>query len=308
MTLRDLLTIASAISSASMEISSVFLFCIGLAVGSFINVLSLRYDPDRPIFSRLASGGRSRCMHCDRALRWFELIPLLSFLVLFGRCRTCRGRLSLQYPVVELVTGLTTAFIPIRLFQIHLFDIRLPGFHLWFYLVSAAFILAAFTMIFLSAVDARLKLIPDQSNLLIVFLGLCLTVGIFLGKMPGGSFLEHYALLFGFQDNVLINRLIGALFGLLFFGAIVYFTRGRGMGLGDVKLAGALGLLLGWPDIALTAFLAFILGALSGILLLIRRTKTMQSVLPFGPFIVLGAFLVFFYGSSLMRLYFTLFP
>ena len=85
--------------------TTVFLFITGLIVGSFLNVLIIRYDPDRGLFHKTVVGGRSRCVKCLTQLRWYELIPLVSFFVLCGKCRTCRVGISMQYPIVELVTG-----------------------------------------------------------------------------------------------------------------------------------------------------------------------------------------------------------
>ena len=292
-----------------MEYSSLLLFLVGLAVGSFLNVLSLRYDPDKPIFRREVFGGRSHCMACRKQLRWFELVPIVSFLLQRGRCRSCGARLSLQYPIVELLAGLLAFSIPLRLSQIYFFELRATSaFPFWFVLLSVVFVLAGFVLLFLSAVDARLKLIPDQANVSIATLGIAATLIPLWFALPQKSFLGHFALLFGFQDGFVINRISAALFGLAFFGVIVALTRGRGMGFGDVKLAAALGFLLGWPDIALASFLAFILGAFSGILLIVRRVKTMKSAVPFGPFIVMGALLVFFFGEVFMQWYFNLFP
>jgi prepilin signal peptidase PulO-like enzyme (type II secretory pathway) len=178
----------------------------------------------------------------------------------------------------------------------------------WFLLITGIYVLMALTLVFLSAVDARLKLIPNQSNVLIGVMGVLGIATALFFNLPDTSFLAHYGLLFGFQDHLVLRHLVGALFGIGFFGAIVLFSRGRGMGIGDVKLAGVLGLFFGWPDVALISFIAFILGSIFGILVLIRGTKTMKSAVPFGPFIAVAAIAVFFWGEVFMRWYFTLFP
>ncbi len=296
-----------------MAVSSFTLFLFGLAVGSFLNVLSIRYQADQRIFDLKTIGGRSRCPHCGKDLVWYELVPLLSFFIQRGCCRSCGERISWQYPIVELATGLIFALIPFSVFQtfqvaFHRIDGSLP---LWYFFLSGIFLLAGAALILISAIDFRLKIIPDQSNLLIAVLGLLAIVvknyyGLF-GEQ-NGSFLGFYAALFGLRENIWLNHLAGAAFGLVFFGLIVFLSRGRGMGMGDVKLAGALGLLLGWPDVVLTLMLAFIVGAVCSIILMLAGKKGMKSMLPFGPFIAIGAFLVIFWGKAIMSGYFSLFP
>ncbi len=287
---------------------SILLFIIGLAVGSFLNVLAIRYDPDRPIFRAQSLLGRSHCPHCKRTLRWYELVPLISFLVQWGRCRSCGIRLSLQYPLVELITGILFVAVPLKLVALHAFELRVGDASPWFFGMVGIYLMLAATLVFISAVDARLTIIPNQSNLLIAIAGLIVLALTLWLELPDKSFLAHYSWLFGFEDSVIARHIVGMLFGVAFFGVIVFLSRGRGMGMGDVKLAGALGLLFGWPDIALVSFVAFILGGIFGILVLMRGTKTLKSAVPFGPFIAAGALGVFFCGEAIMRWYFTLFP
>jgi len=292
---------------------TIILFLFGLGFGSFLNVVSKRYQPDKRLFDLKVLGGRSQCPKCGARLSWYELIPIVSFLIQLGRCRTCRLPISLEYPIVELASGLVFAFVPAAVFEA--FDVnfaRLGGdLPIWYFLLAGIFILVSLTLILISAIDLRLRIIPDQSNILIAVLGLAaiLIFGYYdlFGDLKG-SFLGHYALLFGLRENVWINHLAGALFGLAFFGLIIILSRGRGMGIGDLKLAAALGLFFGWPDIALALALAFIAGAIGSIILLVRRKKGLKSAVPFGPFIALGALLILFFGQTLMDGYFTLFP
>lgn len=289
------------------------LFLFGIAIGSFINVLALRYDSEKRIFRKEIIGGRSRCMSCSKTLSWYELIPLVSFLVQLGKCRSCGARLSLQYPLVELLGGAIALGVPIAIRYAYGADFYRVGeaLPLWYYGASAIFILAGFTYLFFSAVDARLTIIPDQSNILIVFLGglkIWLVSSTPIWSNISGSFIGHYAALFALRESIIVNHLVAGVFGLLFFGLIWGLSRGRAMGFGDVKLAGATGILLGWPDTILALLLAFIVGALYGILLIVRRMKTMKSGVPFGPFIAIGAALTVFFGKYIMDFYFTLFP
>ncbi|MEK7212048.1 MAG: prepilin peptidase [Patescibacteria group bacterium] len=286
---------------------SVLLFILGLALGSFLNVLSLRYDPDSPVINRGVIFTRSHCPHCGKKLRWFELIPVLSFVVQNGRCRSCRARLSLQYPVVEIVSGLILVAVPYYL----------QANRLWIFSSAPASVIntlavlwvAAFLILLLiSLIDFRLKLIPDELNIALGVLGLA-AVWIAAPQFgqSTGSFLRGYGMLFGLKSGIWLNHIAAALIGALFLIFLILITRGRGMGLGDVKLTLALGLLFGWPDIVLLLALSFVLGSVAGLFEMYKRRKTLKSALPFGPFLTLAATLVFFAGYDIVRLYFQLF-
>ena len=269
-----------------------FLFVLGLVIGSFLNVVIFRYSPEHSLFRLSNWRGRSHCRNCGATLSWHELIPLVSFLIQKGRCRNCGAGISRQYPLVEFLSGL-----------IFLLPLYFAGIEGWIWL--AAFLV----FLLIAAVDYRLYIIPDELNLVLVGLG-ALRVGweYFYGTFGElqGSFLGNYALLFGLRQNVFINHLTGLAAGALIIGLIVAITRGKGMGIGDLKLAGALGFLFGWPDIVLLLALSFIIGSLASIFLLIRRLKGMKDVVPFGPFLVSGAAVLVFWGKPILDFYFSL--
>ncbi len=122
------------------------------------------------------------------------------------------------------------------------------------------------------------------------------------------SFLGAYGLMFSLANgDFWINRLAGIVFGLLFFGSIYFLTQGKAIGFGDVKFAGALGILLGWPDVILALILAFLAGFIFVIPSLLTRKRTLKDALPFGPFMILGVVLVFFFGYHIINGYFRLF-
>ena len=293
----------------------IFLFLFGIAIGSFLNVVIFRYDPDKKLFSGI--GGRSHCMSCRKTLRWFELIPLFSFLIQFGRCRSCKARLSFQYPLLELITGLIFVLVPYVLTPI---SGEIPYFQIGLWL------LVFISLLILTVVDLRLYIIPDGLNIFIGILALANLAFLYMqsdfGSLSGelyhtlsgltrtgfeGSFLGGHAMLFFVTDSPLINSAMGAAFGLAFFGGIYVLTRGRGMGFGDVKLALPAGFLLGLPDMILATMLAFIIGALFGLGLMALKRKTMKQMIPFGPFIELGVTLVFFFGYDIVNAYFHFF-
>lgn len=279
---------------------NLLLFVFGLAIGSFLNVVALRYNGRGRLFYWKKISGRSHCPHCRRVLRWWELIPLLSFLWLGGRCRSCRRRLSWQYPAVELAGGFAL-LLPYYFYNY--FDVAhrlLAGESVGrFYAVAAIWTLAALAMILLAAIDWRLRIIPDQINIFLAGLGIA------LGLSGADSFLKNYGDWLALTNSPFLDRFLAALIAMLFFGFIIAASRGRAMGAGDLKLAGALGLLLGWPDIVLSLSLAFVLGAIVSLMLLAARRKTFKSAIPFGPFMVAGVFVHIFFGYQLINWYFT---
>lgn len=295
--------------------SYLILFLFGIAIGSFLNVVIFRYDPDKKLFSGI--GGRSHCMSCKKQLRWFELLPLFSFLFQLGRCRSCKTRLSFQYPLVELLTGLIFVAVPYVLTPI---NGAAP------YLEIGLWLLVFLTLLILSVIDLRLYIIPDGLNISLGILALANLALLYTHSNFGslgdkiyhtllgathtgfvGSFLGGHAMLFFFTNSPLVNSIAGALFGLMFFGGIYVLTRGRGMGFGDVKLALPAGFLLGLPDMILATILAFVIGAIIGLGLMVTRKKTMKQMIPFGPFIALGVTLVFFFGYDIVDAYFKFF-
>ena len=281
--------------------SSVLLFVLGVILGSFINVVGLRYSGEGRLFDLTIIGGRSRCSGCQIDLSWYELVPVLSFLVQKGRCIHCGHRLSLQYPFVELMGGLIM-LLPIYFYNY--FDLAhkaLQGQSITPYLlIAVVWTFAALAMLLLTIIDWRLQIIPDQINLFLAGLG---AIMIYL---PATSFLQNYALVFGGPISLLANHLLAGLIGLVFFGAIIVVSSGKAMGGGDMKLAGALGLLLGYPDIIVMIISAFVIGAIWGLYLIASGRSKFKASVPFGPFIVLGVLVTIFYGHALANWYFTL--
>lgn len=288
------------------------LFFLGLAFGSFLNVVALRYRPEGKVFTKKAVGGRSKCMHCERALRWYELLPLFSFVFLRRKCRTCRGPISWQYPMVEFASGLIFAYLPI--FFAKFFNIGNILFYrpqLWsFYAMLVVWAVIFWLLLLMSAIDIRHYLIPNGLVLALLFFGSAL---VFLKSVAGSwllpysrFFVKNYAIIFSFTDNLILNHLLGLVFGGLFFWVLYFATGGKAMGFGDVKLALALGLIMGWPDIVLTSFFAFILGGIWGLGLIIFRIKNLKAKLPFGPFLALGVIATLFFGHTIIQWYFGL--
>jgi leader peptidase (prepilin peptidase)/N-methyltransferase len=253
------------------------LFILGLAVGSFLNVVSFRFKPEDRVFDWKKLGGRSACPYCHKTLYWYELIPLVSFFIQKRKCRTCGGKLSWQYPLVELLSGLILATAP-----------------------GPVWIFILLVLLLISLIDFRHYFIPDELIWLLAFLGL---ISVFL-KTP--SFLGYYAAIFNYSNNIWVNHILGALVGGIFFGLFFYLGRGKIMGGGDVKLGAALGWILGWPDIIVTLLISFLLGGGLGLILLLGRRKTAKDFLPLAPFLTLGVVLTVFFGYQIINNYFAL--
>lgn len=256
-------------------IFQVFVFLIGLAVGSFVNCFSWRLENKRArtevrYYNLLFS--RSFCDQCKRQLAWWENVPVVSWLILGGRCRSCHSAIPYQYPVVEFLTGMI--FVGVFREFGELGDFW--GLFFWWFFTVALMI------VFTS--DWLYGIIPD----IIVF---------------PASLLAIFFIVFFHLGGVLIQHLLSASGAALFFYAIVYLTRGKGMGMGDVKLAFLMGLLLGWPKILVAIWLAFVIGALGAGVLLILQKKKFSDTMVLGPFLVMGTFLSFFFGEQLWKIF-----
>ena len=241
-------------------------FILGVCVGSFLNVLVDRLPRNESFLK-----GRSHCEKCKKELAWYDLIPLLSFSFLKGKCRYCQVRLSWYYPAVELTTGFLFAAV---LFFVLGRNINIITF------IYYCFIVSSLIVIFFS--DLKYGIIPDK----IVF----------------PAILASFLFLILNSQLSALNYLLSAVGASLFFLFLFLITRGRGMGFGDVKLAFLMGLILGFPNIVVSLYIAFLTGAVIGCILIIWRKKKLAGTsIPFGPFLVLGTFLAIIWGENLLQ-------
>lgn len=280
-----------------------FTFLFGAAIGSFLNVVILRYSPEKFLLGKSLLG-RSHCPHCRKVLRWFELAPIVSFLIQRGRCRACGARLNAQYPIVETLSGMIFVFVPLRLYPLFFIHNSL------FYILSLLWILVFLILLLIFFIDLRLSIIPDETNLFLGLLGILIVFSsrAYFG-LAQGSFLGSYSLIFGLRSgtSIWLNHFFAAFIAGALFVFIILVTRGRGMGMGDLKFAIPLGFAFGWPDIILVLGLSFIIGSFFGAYVIVRRGKSFKSRVPFGPFLALAAALVFFFGETFVGAYFKLF-
>ena len=257
------------------ELSIIFVF--GLVIGSFLNCMVYRLNEGISFVS-----GRSFCPACKHTLAWYDLVPVFSFLFLKGKCRYCGGKISWQYPIVEISTGLAFLLASLTALNSQL-SIASSLLLLAYLLIISSLLIMIFIF------DLKWFIIPDK--ILSIAVGV---VAVFhLYNFFSGSYTQSQAL--GF--------LFSALGACAFFLAIFLLTKGKAMGFGDVKLAFFMGLFLGWPKIAVALFLAFLIGAIIGSTLIVSKKKGWRSEIPFGPFLIAGLFIALVWGSDIFNFY-----
>lgn len=240
-------------------------FIFGLVVGSFLNVCIYRIPSRKSLYR-----GRSFCPNCFKEIAWYDNIPVVSYLILHGRCRKCGSRISPRYVLVELITAL-------------MFLVVIINFGLnWDTLKYAIFITFLVTASF---VDIEHRIIPNVLNLTFFIIAI--------------SFIVI------FHRNIWFEFLIssGIVGGFLLILALVF---PKGMGMGDAKFMAVCGLFLGYPSIV-ALFLGFLIGAIYGLFMIAMRKKNMKEKLSFGPFLALGCAIAIFFGDHLIRLYLSAF-
>ncbi len=242
---------------------------LGLVVGSFLNVVINRLANKQTIAS-----GRSMCVHCHHVLGPIDLVPIFSFIFLRGRCRYCGKPISWQYPLVELTTALIFLSLAVNL-QSTIFNLE--------FLFTVIF---ASLLIVIGVYDFKHYLILDK----VVYPGIALAV-IYRLVMP------ELALVDGFYGAAAIAG---------FFALQYFVSRGRWIGLGDVKLGVFLGLLFGLKLGLAVMFVAYVLGAIVGIFLLVSGRKQFGSKLPFGSFLAISGIIILLYGDGLVNWYLNL--
>lgn len=250
--------------------ASILAFIFGACIGSFLNVCIYRI----PAGASIVHPGSS-CPRCKTMIPFYDNIPILSYLMLTGKCRNCRTPIAIRYPLVELLTGL------FALACILVFGPTLHG------LVSFIFIA---TLIVVAFIDLDHRIIPDSISLpgIPIFFLAALAVPTVtwqasaLGILSGGGSL--FAVAWGYQ----------------------LMTGREGMGGGDIKLLAMIGAMIGWQGILFTLFAASAIGTIVGLLAMIRSGKGMRLAIPFGPFLSLGAVIYLFYGRALIYWYINL--
>lgn len=301
-------------------ISLSFGFGIGIFIGSLILCLANRS------LKKESFWGRSYCENCKHKLAAYDLLPILSYLLLKGKCRYCHKKISLNCLLAEIFVGIAIALLFYTNFPFidklllgELFTLTDPNLYLVIIdILFKIFLVSVLIIVFIT--DIETGLIPDRitfpaikialSYLLIVTILriYSLYIGLQssnLGKLllpPHSDYFYRHAL---FSTDLLVYGLLSSLFIGLFFGGLIFFTRGRGMGGGDFKLGIFMGLSLGHPYAFLAIVLSFILGSIVGVFLLLTRIKHFGQTIPFGPFLSLGGLIALFWGEQIINWYFN---
>ena len=246
----------------------VFLF--GICIGSFLNVCIYRLPGSKSIVHP-----RSMCPGCGTLIRFYDNIPILSYVVLGGKCRHCNARISFRYPVVEFISGI---------FAVGVYWKFGLGFESLIYYTFIA------TLLIITFIDIDHQIIPDVISLPGIPLFFAASLAL-----PKVTWVES-----------LLGILIGG--GSLWLVAQLYYllTRKEGMGGGDIKLLAMMGAIIGWKGVLFTIFAASAVGTIAGLLVILMAGKTMKLKIPFGPFLAIGAITYIFFGPQLIVWYFNL--
>jgi prepilin signal peptidase PulO-like enzyme (type II secretory pathway) len=242
-----------------------FIFILGLLLGSFVGALSYRAPRGVSI-----AKGRSFCPLCKVQIAWHDNIPLISYLILGGRCRHCGKKISPRYPLIEFSTAIL--FVGVFILRNIIF-INL-GWQAWWLLLA---LIPLFVCLFV--IDWEHQILPDE----LIFLGIALAIGFFVLN----------------DQQIIFANLLAGFAGSIFLLIIYFATLGRGMGLGDVKLAILLGLILGPSLTVLLFFVSFIIGGSLGAILLATKNAKLKDKIAFGPFLIVGFFVTLFLGSQM---------
>ena len=243
-----------------------FIFILGLIAGSFVGVIIHRLPKGEQFIS-----GRSRCPDCGHALQWHDLVPVFSFLVLLGRCRYCRNKISWSYPAIELCSGIIVAVS---------FLFLLPfGLAYWLFWV---FILEL--LLILAFIDLRHFILVD--SVMAVILAAFAGYEILGGRVAGADQIFSF------------GNIAGAIFWFIVFLLIWTLSDGKGIGLGDAKLAGLVGLIFGFWNSVFILYLAVIIGVAAGLIIILSRRGSLKTKLPFGAFISFSVIFFTFFGRD----------
>ncbi|MBK5276673.1 MAG: prepilin peptidase [Desulfuromonadales bacterium] len=244
-----------------------FALVIGMLVGSFLNVCICRMPKNESVVFP-----PSHCPNCEYQIRWYDNIPVISYLLLKGKCRGCGTRISLQYPLVELLNGLLTLALFLRFGPT-------PEFLVLFLFCSA--------LVVITFIDLEHQIIPDEISL----------SGIVIGFICSFFLQGHFWL------NSLLGILLGG--GSLLFVAYAYqwLTGKEGMGGGDIKLLAMMGAFLGWKSIPFIIFCSSLVGSVIGISIMLVQKKDSKLAIPFGPYLAFSAVLYVFYGRQIIQWY-----
>jgi len=242
-------------------------FLLGLIIGSFSNVCIYRIPKNESIIFPA-----SRCPNCHTPIKAIDNIPILSYLLLKGKCRQCGEKISIRYPIVEFLSGV----IYLLIFLVY----GRSGQSIIYALLSSALIIISF-------IDLDKQIIPDEISLPGIIIGFILSIFV--------PYISYF--------NSILGIIIGG--GIIFLIALAGLAifKKEAMGGGDVKLAAMIGAFIGWKYIIISLFIGFFIGAIAGILLILSKIKSRDDMVPFGPFIALGSLITILWGENILSWY-----
>lgn len=260
------------------------MFIFGICWGSFANVLIDRIQAGKSI------QGRSKCDYCGYVLNWFDNIPIISFLAIKGRCRKCNKKLSWQYPWVEFLTGLIFVLTFWLIQKNQIFQANSFSFETFLVLIYYFLIIYILWVIFVW--DLKYMIIPD----FLILIGL---IGTFIFKI----YLTFNSGFILNLENPLISALLGGIIISGFFGFLFYVSRGKWIGGGDVKIGFWLGVIVGFQMTYFFILFSYVLGAIVAIILLLFFKQKMKSQIPFGPFLIISAYVIIFNKEIILKIW-----
>ena len=255
------------VDSTPYPVLQIMVFAVGCCLGSFYNVVVHRL----PSGSSIVRPG-SHCPQCKHPIAFYDNMPLLSYLILLGKCRYCRAPISIRYPIIEALTGLLTLFL-----------FRHYGFHAQFFIE----LLFVSLLVVITFIDLDTYLIPDVLS---------------LSGVAAGFALSFLSIRLTWWDSLLGILLGGGFFYLIAVG-YQYIRHQDGLGGGDIKLLGMIGGFVGWPGVVFTVLAASVVGTAVGLVVMWRTRKGLTTMLPFGPFLSAGAVAYIFWGTEFYRWY-----
>lgn len=250
----------------------VVLVVFGLIVGSFLNVCIYRLPRGKSVICP-----RSFCPKCRAPIRWYDNIPLMSYIMLLGRCRACRRGISIQYPIVELLSAFASWLV------FYHFQEWLP--YLFYYLLLIA------PLIVITFIDLEHKIIPDVITL----------PGIVIGVLSRFTMMHGKWTVVG--ADVLLGIIVGGGFLALVGFGYEWLKKREGLGGGDVKLAAMLGAFFGWKGVIFILFMSSVVGSVVGVALILIYKKGTKYAIPYGPFLAIGAVVYLFWGEIILNWY-----
>jgi len=271
-----------------------FAFLVGAIIGSFINVISLRLPRmmeqnwraqccelldiqqqpnEKELIFNLAFPA-SHCPQCSHVIRWWENIPVISYIFLKGKCSNCKKNISIQYPLVELITAVLSATVV---------------WHMGLTNQACAALFLTWSLITLASIDTKTQLLPDDITLPLVWLGLALNIFSVFTSL----------------QNAVIGAMIGYLSLWLIYWVFKLLMKKEGMGYGDFKLLAALGAWMGWQALPMIILLSSLVGAVAGITWMIAKRRDSQVPIPFGPYLAAAGWITLLWGSDITSWYFS---